>query len=439
VVGYVGSIAHCSDIGGIKDSSRAREVYDEGLQIPPLRLYRAGQLNEDLAEIIQRNVRRPEAVFGDLQAQVASNHVGVQRLLAFMDEYAIDDLEPLALEIQRRSEAAMRQAIAAVPDGIYRSTLAISAAGRRMHLPCAVIVHGDELTVDWSGAPPELPTGGYNCTYSYTAAHTTYALKSILTPQIPSNAGCFRPLHVKAPEGSVLNCRYPAAVSQRTMIGWFCGPAIFKALAAVLPDRVQAFTGLPVTCSAYGHDAEGMAFNDHFMFGGGQGGSQHGDGHAALMYPTSAGNVPVEMFERRTPLVVECKEFVPNSGGSGQYRGGLGQRVVMRKLYDDGLPVLLNVLMHGHGAPIGGLLGGQSGAGPGFTVTGGVVIDGEAASTLVELRTANDALVLQSAGGSGFGDPLQRAADLIRRDSLDGYVTPDATPTHLQRLHSELE
>jgi 5-oxoprolinase (ATP-hydrolysing) len=423
LVGLVGSIAHCSDIGGIKDSGRAREVYDEGLQIPPLRLYAAGRLNEDLAEIIRRNVRRPEAVFGDIQAQVASNHVGAQRLLAFMDEYGLADLEPLALEIQHRAEAAMRQAIAAVPDGVYRSEVTFSAAGRVLRLPCAVIVEGEELTVDWAGAPPELPIGGFNCTYSYASAHTTYALKSILTPGIPSNAGCFRPLHVRAPEGSILNCRYPAAVNQRTMTGWFCGPAVFRALAPVLPDHVQAFTGLPATCSAYGYDAEGRPFNDHIMFGGGQGGSAHGDGGAALMYPTSAGNVPVEMFEQRTPLLVECKALMPDTAGAGRHRGGVAQRMVLRKLYNDGLPVLLNFLAHGLDSPVPGLLGGNQGAGTGYEVTGGSVTAGDATSTLVELRHPEEALALWTSGGSGFGDPRERPETLLARDLEDGYLT----------------
>jgi 5-oxoprolinase (ATP-hydrolysing)/N-methylhydantoinase A len=425
LVALVGSIAHCSDIGGIKDSGRAREVYDEGLQIPPLRLYRAGRLNDDLAEVIRRNVRRPDAVFGDIQAQVASNYVGAQRLLAFMDEYGLDDLEPLALETQHRAEAAMRQAIAAVPDGIYRSEISFSAAGRRLRLPCAVIVEGDELTVDWEGAPPELPIGGFNCTYSYASAHTTYALKSILTPEIPSNAGCFRPLHVKAPEGSILNCRYPAAVNQRTMTGWFCGPAVFRALAPVLPGGVQAFTGLPATCSAYGHDGDGRPFNDHIMFGGGQGASAQGDGASALMYPTSAGNVPVEMFEQRTPLLVECKELLADSGGPGLHRGGLAQRMVLRKLHDDGLPVLLNFLAHGHESPMPGLLGGGSGTGAAYEVSGGVVSAGSETSTLVELHRATDSLTLLTAGGSGFGDPRQRPDHLISRDLDEGYATAD--------------
>ncbi|MDR7581230.1 MAG: hydantoinase B/oxoprolinase family protein, partial [Armatimonadota bacterium] len=223
LVAIMGSIGHCSDIGGTKDSARAREIYEEGLQIPPLRLYRAGRLNEDLAAIIRRNVRRPEMVFGDIQALVSANRVGAQRLLALMEDYGLRSLEPLAVEVQRRAEEAMRRAIRAVPDGVYRGSSTFTLRGERLRLGCAVIVEGDEIAVEWDDVPPELPEGGVNCTLTYTAAHSVYALKSILTPEIPSNAGCFRPLHVRAPEGSILNCRYPAAVSQRTMVGWFCG------------------------------------------------------------------------------------------------------------------------------------------------------------------------------------------------------------------------
>jgi 5-oxoprolinase (ATP-hydrolysing)/N-methylhydantoinase A len=422
LVGFVGSIAHCSDIGGTKDSARARELYEEGLQIPPLRLYRAGRLNEDLAALLRCNVRRPEMVWGDIQAQVTANRVGAQRLLAFMEEYELDSLEPLALEVQRRAEEAMRKAIRAVPDGVYRGESTFALGDQRIRLGCAVVVQGDEITVEWDDVPPQLPEGGVNCTLSYTAAHTAYVLKSILTPEIPSNAGCFRPLRVRAPEGSILNCRYPAAVSQRTMVGWFCGPAVFRALAEVLPDRVQAFTGLPAVCTAYGTDERGETFNDHIMFGGGQGASAHGDGYAALMYPTSAGNVPVEMFEQRTPLLVERKELVPSSGGRGRYRGGLGQEVVLRKLYDDGRPVLVNVLPHGSDSPQPGLLGGQAGGPAGAEVRGARVQRVAGIGQLVELRHPEDVIVIRSAGGSGYGDPAERPPELVERDRREGYV-----------------
>ncbi len=425
LVGLAGSIGHCSDIGGTKDTGRAREVYEEGLQIPPLKLYRAGQLNNDLATVIRANVRQPEMVFGDIQAQVSSNYVGAQRLLAFMDEYHLTTLEPLAQEVQRRAEAAMRAAIRALPDGVYRSESALEVAGQTLRLPCAVIVEGEELTVDWVGAPPELPMGGMNCTLTYTAAHTVYALKSILTPEIPSNAGCFRPIHVRAPEGSVLNCRYPASVNQRTMVGWFCGPAVFRALAQALPDRVQAFTGLPISATAYGRDRHGQVFNDHIMFGGGQGAGRAIDGKSALLYPTSAGNVSVEMFENRTALVVEAKELIPNTGGPGEHRGGLGQRMRLRKLYDDGLPVLVNVLPHGVASPMTGLLGGEPGGPARLEIAGSTVRGGGDSSRLIELRKSSDLITVEASGGSGFGKPTQRVVQAIERDLEEGYVSVD--------------
>jgi 5-oxoprolinase (ATP-hydrolysing)/N-methylhydantoinase A len=422
LVGLVGSIAHLSDIGGTKWSGQAREIYEEGLQLPPLKLYEAGRLNANLTAVIRANVRNPQMVWGDVLAQVGSNQVGARRLVEFMDEYGMASLEPLADEVQRRTEAAMRAAIRALPDGMYRSEVQLHSLGEAITLPCAVIVDGDELTVDWAGAPPQRPMGGLNCTYSYAAAHTVYALKSILTPDVPSNAGCFRPLHVRAPEGSILNCSYPAAVNQRTMTGWFCGPAVFRALAQVLPARVQAFTGLPVSASAYGRDAQGRFFNDHIMGGGGQGGSAHGDGSPTLMYPTSAGNVPVEMFEQRTPLLVERKELIAGSGGSGAHRGGLGQRIRFRKLYDDGLPVLMQILPHGQATAIDGLQGGGAGQGVGLHVEGAQISEQSGISQLITLRGIDDVITVETAGGSGFGDPRARSAAETERDLQDGYV-----------------
>jgi 5-oxoprolinase (ATP-hydrolysing)/N-methylhydantoinase A len=427
LVALVGSMAHCSDIGGTKDSGNAREIYDEGLQIPPLRLYRAGVLNEDLAQLIRRNVRKPEMVFGDIQAQVSSNHVGARRLPEFMDEYGLESLEPLAKEVQSRSERVMRQAIAAIPNGVYRSEVHVPVAGERLRLPCAVFVEDDELTVDFAGAPPQAPKGAVNCTLTYTTAHTLYAVKTILTPQTASNADCFGPLHVRAPEGSILNCRYPAAVNQRTMVGWFCGPAVFRALAPVLPERVQAFTGLPASFSAYGVDAGGRVFNNHYMFGGGQGASHQVDGRSALMYPTSACNASVEVFEQRTPILIERKDLIADSAGPGQHRGGPGQRLEIRKLHADDRPVLLNMLTHATGWGMQGLLGGRAGR-DGGCYRNGVEMSGKPGmSVFLELRDAADLVTVEASGGSGFGDPAGRPAELVARDLEEGYVSARET------------
>jgi len=327
--------------------------------------------------------------------------------------------------VQERAERAMREAIRALPEGTYRSEVTFDGLGEPLTLPCAVTVDGDEMTVDWAGAPPQLPRGGINCTYHYTAAHTTYVLKSILTPEIPSNAGCFRPLHVTVPEGTILNCRYPASVNQRTQTGWYCGPAVFKALAPILPDRVQAFTGLPMGMGAYGVDAQGRVFNDHLFQGGGQGAGAHGDGQSALLYPTSAGNVSVEMFEHRTPLVVECKELIPDSGGPGRHRGGLGQRVRIRKLSDDGFSALVDLHPHGMLVAPPGLFGGRAGArARAYVADGTLVLESGATVSLAELRHTGQRATIEIAGGSGYGDPLERPLKQVQADLDDGYVTP---------------
>jgi 5-oxoprolinase (ATP-hydrolysing) len=431
LVGLVGSIAHCSDIGGTRDSMSAREIYEEGLQIPPLKLYRRGELNRDLVDVIRTNVRRGEMVLGDIQAQVSSNQVGADRLVAFMDEYELDSLTPLARVVQARAEQAMRGAIRALPEGVYRSEVSFDGLGEPLTLPCAVTVHGDEMTVDWTGAPPQLPRGGINCTYHYTAAHTTYVLKSILTPEIPSNAGCFRPLHVTVPEGTVLNCRHPASVNQRTQTGWYCGPGVFKALAPILADRVQAFTGLPMGMGAYGVDADSRVYNDHLFQGGGQGASAHGDGQSALLYPTSAANVSVEMFESRTPLVVECKELIADSGGAGRHRGGLGQRVRIRKLVDDGRTALVDLHPTGMLVAPPGLSGGQPGGlARAYVNDGAQIVEGGATVSLAELRDPSQRATIEIAGGSGYGDPRERPVERVQADLDEGYVSPEGAKAY---------
>ena len=399
LVGLVGSIAHCSDIGGSKDPAGVREVYEEGLQIPPMRLYRAGESNRDLLELIAANVRRPETVIGDIQAQVAANVVGARRLLEFMDEYGLEDLGPLAAEIQSRSEAAMRAAIAAVPDGTHRGEAWCDGVDWPLRLPVEVRVAGDALTVDFAGAPPQEPRGGVNCTFSYTAAHAAYALKCVLGPDLPANHGAYRPIEVLAPAGSVLACERPASVGVRTRVGWYIATAIFRALAAALPERVKAHTASPLSVTAYGE-----GFNDHMLLGGGNGAWRGGDGQSALLFPTSAANVAVEMFEARTPVLVERKRLLPASGGAGRWRGGQGQEVVLKKLHDDGAPVLIAAHVEGARVDVPGLFGGA----PGARAGGWVERVGAGRAPLpqggtVVLRATDQRVVLQVGGGSGYG------------------------------------
>jgi 5-oxoprolinase (ATP-hydrolysing) len=424
VVALVGTVGHVADIGGTRDSLRAREIFDEGLQIPPMKLARAGMDNEDLFAIIAENVRNPAQVTGDIQAFMAANRIGAQRLLAFMEEYGLADLRALAAIVTDRSEQAMRAAIRALPDGDYASSVTLSPVDRELTLPLQLTVAGDTIVLDFAGAPPQLAQGGVNSTMNYTAAHATYPLKCLLTPGVRGNAGCYRPFTVRAPQGSILNCTRPAAVAARTRTGWYIAPAVFRALADAAPDAVQSPTGLPVAVTVSGHHADGTLYADHLFMGGGQGAGARGDGKSGLLYPTSAANTAIEVFEARVPVLVEEKTFLADTGGAGTTRGGLGQRVRFRKLHDDGLETLAALFPEGAKAVLPGLAGGQAGgrAFAGVRAPDGTLLRDCGAGELVSLTRADAIAEIVFAGGAGFGDPRRRAPASVADDVANGRI-----------------
>ncbi|HKF71282.1 MAG TPA: hydantoinase B/oxoprolinase family protein, partial [Stellaceae bacterium] len=428
LVALTATVGHVGDIGGTKDWLRAREVYEEGFQIPPMKLYREGALNEDLHTLLAENVRKPEEVLGDIHSFVTANQLGAERLLAFMDDYGMHDLRALAAVVQDRAETAMRDAIRRLPDGEYRSEVWNNPLGTRLRYPLKVTVQADRIEVDFDGAPPEQPQGGLNCTYTYTAAHSTYPLKCILSPQIRSNAGCYRPFTVHAPEGSVLNATKPASVNLRTRTGWYIAPNIFRALADAAPDQVQAATGLPHAINIYGRDSRGRLYADHFFMGGGQGACSRTDGKSALLYPTSAANTSIELLESRAPVLVLEKSLVTDSGGPGCQRGGLGVRTRLRKLYDDGLPTLFSIYPEGVGVATEGLFGGEPGAGAHGLVRDrdGAVVHDCGTGELVTLTGTDRVVEVQLTGGSGYGPPRQRDRAKLDDDVADGYVSAES-------------
>jgi 5-oxoprolinase (ATP-hydrolysing)/N-methylhydantoinase A len=434
LVGLMGTVGHVSDIGGTKDSLHAREIYEEGLQIPPMKIFDAGVPNETLINMISRNVRNGEQVLGDIFSFVAANKLGAERLDAFMHDYGMHDLSALAEVVQGLSEKAMRDAIRALPDGDYRSTITNNPLGEKITYPVLVKVEGDRITVDFDGAPPQLPQGGLNATLNYTAAHATYPLKCMLTPTVRGNAGCYRPFTVKAPEGSILNPTYPAAVNLRTRTGWYLAPNIFRALAQAAPDKVQSFTGLAVAANVYGQDQDGQFYSDLLFCGGGQGGSDRKDGHSSLLWPTSAANTSIELMESRVPVLVLEKAFLADSGGAGRTRGGLGQVVRFRKRDEDGLEMLVSVYPEGVDNPIAGLFGGEAGGGARGLVQGadGRLLRDCGTGALVSLHTTDQVVELVLGGGAGFGDPDERDHAAVARDLARGYVTPEHVQRHYQ-------
>ncbi|WP_233256069.1 hydantoinase B/oxoprolinase family protein [Falsiroseomonas bella] len=428
MVALMTCVGHVSDIGGTKDHLRAREVFEEGLQIPPMKLAREGVPNEDLFALIGENVRNPWQVLGDIHSMMAANALGAERLVAFMDEYGMHDLQALAAVVQNRAEAAMRDAIRAIPNGVYHSTISNNPLGTELTYPLKVTVRDESIELDFEGVPAQLPQGGLNCTLNYTEAHATYPLKCMLSPNVRGNAGCYRPFTVKAPEGSMLNCTKPASVYLRTRTGWYIAPNIFRALSEAAPRQVQAMTGLPVSVSMYGWDAKKRLYSDHLFMGGGQGASAQGDGKSSLLWPTSAANTSIELMEQRVPVLVVEKAYVPDSGGPGRNRGGLGQVVRVRKLEEDGLPTLASVYPEGVRVRTPGLFGGAPGglAWGGVRDASGALLKDTGTGELVTLTRTGEIAEVLLCGGAGYGDPRERPLARIAADLADGYITPEA-------------
>ncbi|APH71890.1 hydantoinase B/oxoprolinase family protein [Aquibium oceanicum] len=425
VVAMIGSIGHVSDIGGTKDRMRAREIYEEGIQIPPMKLYRGGKANEDLFRLIRANVRNAPQVIGDIEALVAANAVGARRLEVFLEEYGLEDLTALATVIQSRAERAMRDAIRVIPDGVYRSEIEPLSNGVRHTFPVTITVRGDEIEVDYEGSPPELLQGGLNCTLNFTQAKTFFALKCLLTPSIRASAGCYRALTVKAPEGSIVNCSAGTSVGLRHLTGSYLVGNIFQALSTAMPEAVQAYSGLPAIVHFFGKDEAGRSFSEHLYLGGGQGASAAQDGKSAVLWPTSASNGSVEVLETRAPVLVLEKAYVPESAGAGRNRAGLGQQLRARRIRSRGPRVMVNCYPEGVGFNASGMAGGSSGGGAHFRMHGedGRLLQ-DYGSGSVDTLTATDQIVeVRVGGGAGYGRPFDRPVEDVVSDLGSGYIS----------------
>ncbi len=423
---FTACVLHHSDIGG-RVASDNHDVFEEGLFIPLVKLYDGGVLNEAVLALIRWNVRAPDEVVGDIRSQIAANHVCAAQARRMMAEYDLDSLDDLAEEIISRSERAVRAAIAQVPDGVYQAEGVIEQpAGREdVVIKTAVTISGSDITVDLSGSSPEVDWGG-NVVYNFTYAYVHMAIKSIFDPDIPNNDGSAAPIHLVAPEGSVVNCRFPAAVAARMQIGHFMTEIIYRALAQALPDRVMAASGgTPATMNVfYGRWADGRPWHTVLIRGGGLGASARSDGAHCYIFPANGANTPVEILESDTPLLVERRELLPDSGGAGRMRGGLGRRVVFRVPDDDTAPrppVNLGIQSGRFRLPPEGLFGGKPGAKAQFLVNGK---PGNPYG-LTRLQPG-DVVTMDAAGGGGYGGPQERDREAVWRDVREGKVSPES-------------
>ena len=425
VVAFAGNIANTSDIGGSLDAKNVRDSYEEGIFFPICKLYHQGEPNELVFDMFRWNVRAPDMVLTDLEAQVAANAAGCERVVAFLEEYGLPDLEDLSAAIRGRSQEAMRAAIAEMADGEYTNEVFTDGMGAPLKIAVKLKVEGDAISVDYAGSSPQIDHGGINCTMIYSLGHTLYTLACLLTPEVPVNEGCFEPIRVTAPEGSIINCTFPASVGSRVNTGWYIHGAIFQALSAVLPDRIQAGNGLMSILQTYGVEADGKVFNTHFFCGGGRGATSGGDGTGHNMFPSSASNVPIEVFELNSPVLINAKEFVQNSAGPGKFRGSSGERISMSRLA--GHPHPLHIYLHPHRLSFAaeGAFGGKPGTKTVVALNGETVSDADSPMELgyVTLDHDTDVLTVEFPSGGGMFDPLDRDQEQAAADRQNGIVS----------------
>ena len=422
LVGFAGSIAHSPDVGGALWSADCRELFEEGIRIPPIRFLREGRRNEDLIDVILSNVRVPRQVLGDFEAQVTANEVCVRRVEEFLDDVGLADLQGLAAAVHTRADIAMRRAIAAVPDGTYRATLEADGFDEQItKIVCAVSIAGDRMHIDYAGTSPQIDRG-INCVFNYTHAYSVYPIKCALDPFSPRNEGSYQAITVAAPERSILNPRFPAPVGARQLTGHLLAGAIYKALAEVIPDRIIADSGAAPSMRALfsGLDRNGDRFSQVLFATGGMGASPHRDGLATTSFPTNVGAGSIEAFESVSPLVVWRKQLRPDSGGAGKFRGGLGQEAEIEVRSPS--PLRLSLLSDRRDHPALGVVGGKPGA-PALIEFGDGTRPHPKSRTMIEPGTR---LRMIYAGGGGYGDPKTRDRDAIADDLRDGYVTPSA-------------
>ena len=419
-VALFANTCHAVDVGGRMLGADARQVFEEGIYVPIMKLFRAGQPNDDLFRLVKQNVRAPDLVEGDLMAQVGSNEVGGAKLLEFMDEADLSGLDALSDAILKTSETAMREAIAELPDGTYAHEIRMDGFDEPIVVRIAVRVEGSDLSVDFSGTSAQCERG-INVPFAYCVAYTTYPLKCAVSPAVPNNEGSFRPIHISAPPGCILNCEFPAPVGGRHIIGHFLSTAVFGALSQAVPERVLADGAANIWITQFtGKDAAGKSFTYVFFSSGGMGARPDKDGISATAFPSGIQGVPAEIIENVSPLLMEQRALVPDSGGPGRYRGGLGQEMVLSVRTSE--PVIHSAMYDRTKFPALGYGGGKNGGLGDFHLS-----DGSRPHPKAQYRLLPDQKVtLRLPGGGGFYSPLERDPELVRQDVRDGYVSVEA-------------
>jgi len=420
LVGFMGCVAHIADIGGRLDFFDARDLYEEGFRIPPSKLFEAGKENRQLFRLLAANVRVPDMVLGDVKAICGAEALGAARLTEFLGDYGgAAGFQALADEILDRSDAAMRAAIAKLPDGEWGYALDADGYRTPLHIQVTVTKTGDRVHVDYTGSSRQFPDASINCVTNITFADTYYPLKCSLTPDLPNNEGLFRAVTISAPEGSVFNTTMPSAVKSRSKSSFHIHVAIYGALQKALPDRIQAGSGSFWAITLHGtHPDDGSVFNVHILPNGGKGATPRTDGLCTVAFPYNGTVTPAEITENQAPILVRYKRLVPDSGGPGVRRGGLGQEIALEVTGDR--PIIASLRPDKVRHPPPGIAGGAPG------MAGAYSLNGAAVAVVPQTLSPGDVYRMRLPGGGGWGDPKARDRARLIEDVRNGYVTREA-------------
>ncbi len=413
--------SHLTDIGGVGMGPDGTDVHMEGLYIPMLKLAEQGVMDETLMAMIRANTRQPVETEGDVYSLAACNDIGCTRLVEMMDEFEIASLGTLADYICSSSEKAVRAEIEKLPDGVYRNVMRIDGFDAPVDLVAALTIEGERLAVDFDGTSP-MQRHGVNVPGIYTTAYTSFGLATAIAPDVPNNAGSLLPYEVMAPEGSILNAPYPAAVNARHITGQMLPDVVFGCLAQIIPERVPA-EGASCLWNMTFRGRTDRAANNAKLFtvtavtNGGTGARPTKDGLSATAFPSGVKGTPVEINEALCPLIFHKKELRCGSGGAGRFRGGLGQHLEISSAINEDFELLAAFDRIEH--PPRGRQGGSAGAKGSVGLASGEKMAGKG----VQIVPAGKRLVIKTPGGGGHGAAGDRVAAARIDDSDKGLVS----------------
>jgi len=434
VIALSATMTHHQDVGGMTPGSiptNATEIFQEGIRIPPLKLREAGVMNDTLVKMLRLNVRIPNTFMGDLNAQIAGCQIGARRIAELADAMGPEVLTAIFEELLNRSEAMTRAALRAMPKGVYRYADWLDNDGieleRRVRIEVAVTVGDGSIHIDLTGTSKQLK-GPFNCVPSGSRAAAYFAVRALTDPTIPTNGGCFRPVTLHLPVGSLVNPVEPAPVGSRTATIKRVTGCILGAFKDALPDRVPADSGGELLVLAFGGRlASGASFVTGELIAGGAGAGRASDGVDVVETDaTNCMNLPAEAMEMEAPIRVHRLSLCRDSGGAGRQRGGLGILKDIETLVDG---VTLTHRGERHYYPAGGSHDGLAGAKAHSVLHRNDGTDEVIPSKLVTTMNRGDRLVVSTAGGGGYGDPHERDRAAVRDDVRNGKVSADAART----------